>query len=477
MLKYLRDASERPVAKILMGVLIFSFVGWGAANWILGQTNSMDNAIMRIGGTPLKLNTFEQERNRALQGLTRDQQKQIYADKNAQVYFSQQILTKLSTQMMLDKRAAMLGLTITDAGIAAAIRNEPMFQDNGRFSSNRFDAMLANNGMNEDAFAAWMRASIARDMLVSAVSGVPGLPDFLVTAMFNARYATRGIQFASVNFADFKTAAAPTDSQLSDTYAKNPKRIPEMRTISYVLVPAKMDDSSDYDRAYAVTQKLEDALIGGDAMASAATKFNARYVALPAIASTRVRADGAGVNDPVLTDPVMTNAFALDEGGQSDVIETKSGFAIIQVEKIDAAHNESMDAMRPELVSLWKLDEQKKQAYLKANEILTGLNAGKSIGPDTTVGRATGAPIEVLNAAFANAPGTKTIVPAKDAFYVVWVRDAAAPKADAAKTDALKKEATAMLSRTIVDDYSGFLNREYPVKINNKLLNKLFGGK
>ncbi|MCL2338711.1 MAG: SurA N-terminal domain-containing protein, partial [Proteobacteria bacterium] len=202
MLKYLRDASERPLAKILMGVLIFSFVGWGAANWILGQGNSMDNAIMRIGGTPLKLTAFEQERNRALQGLTRDQQKQIYADRDAGAYFSQQILTKLSTQIMLDKRADALGLTITDAGIAAAIRSEPVFQENGRFSASRFDAMLANSGMTDDAFAAWMRASVTRDMLVSAVStNFAAAPDFVVTAMYNARYAMRNIQFAAVPFA------------------------------------------------------------------------------------------------------------------------------------------------------------------------------------------------------------------------------------------------------------------------------------
>ncbi|MCL2338864.1 MAG: hypothetical protein FWC51_02825, partial [Proteobacteria bacterium] len=209
-------------------------------------------------------------------------------------------------------------------------------------------------------------------------------------------------------------------------------------------------------------------------------KFNARYVQLPAIASNRARADGTAVADPVLTDPVMTNAFSLDEGGQSDIIETKSGFAIIEVSKVDPAHNETMDAMKTELVSLWKTDEQKKQAYLKANTILSGLNSGNgaaSIGPDTTVGRATGAPIEVLNAAFANAPGTKTIIPAKGAFYVIWVKNAIEPKIDADKKDALRKEAAAMMSRIVIDDYSGFLGREYPAKINNRLMNKLFGVK
>ncbi|MDR1207448.1 MAG: SurA N-terminal domain-containing protein [Rickettsiales bacterium] len=477
MLKYLRDASNRPVAKFLMGILIFSFVGWGAANWILGETQT-DDAVLRIGSAPLKLAQFEQERSRQLSAMTREQQKQIYTDHAMQVYFSQQILSKLSSQIMVGLRANALGLSVTNSFVAGAIRAEPAFQSGGRFDSAKFDAMLYNSGLSESAFADWMRANELRDMLITAVSALPNVPDFAVTAAYNARYSTRKIEFATVRFDDFKVALTPNSSQIAETYAKNQKTIPEFRSISYVLVPAKMSEPDDYDRAYASAQKLEDAIIGGESMSNAAAKFKAKFMKLPNIDAERTVRGGAAVTDPILNDSIISLAFSLDEGMESEIIETKSGFAIFRVEKIEYAHIAEMESMEKELAEMWKRDEQKKSAYLKANEVLAAANAkGKSIGSGVTVTRASGAPIEVLSAAFANEPGTKTIVPGRDAFYVLWVKESITPKMDAGKKSALQKEAANMLARTVTDDYSAFLSRKYPVKINNRLFKRLFGEK
>jgi peptidyl-prolyl cis-trans isomerase D len=477
MLKYLRDASNRPVAKILIGILTFSFVGWGAANWIFGDTQT-DDAILRIGGAPLKLATFEQERGRQLSVMTREQQKQIYTDRAMQVYFSQQILSKLSSQIMLDLRARDLGLMVTNAGIAAAIRAEPAFQSDGRFNPARFDAMLYNNGMSESAFAEWVRANELRSMLVSAVSALPAVPDFAITATYNARYGTRKIEYAAIRFDDFKITSSPSASQIAETYAKNQKIIPEFRSVSYVLIPARMSEPDDYDRAYTTAQKMEDAIIGGESMSNAAAKFKAKFVKLPNIDAMRTGQGGNAVVDAILDDPVMSLVLSLDDGMESEIVETKSGFAIFRIEKIEPAHIATMESMEKELTGMWRRDEQKKSAYLKANDILVVANdKGKSIGGGVTVTRTSGAPLEVLAAAFANEPGVKTIVPGKDAFYVLWVRESITPKMDADKKAALKKEAANMLARTVTDDYSAFLSRKYPVKVNNRLFKRLFGEK
>ena len=477
MLQQLRDASNRPLAKILMGVLIFSFVGWGAANWILGE-GRVDDAIIRVGGAPLKLAQFEQERGRQLNAMTRDQQRQVYTDRAAQVYFTQTILTRLTSQIMFDLRAHDLGLSISNAGVAMAIRNDPTFQENGRFSNAKFDTILYSNGISESAFAEWMRAAELRTMLISSVTALPGVPDFVVNAMFNARYTTRKIEFATVKFDDFKAGGTPTDSQLAETYAKNQKTVPEFRTISYVMIPAKMSEPDDHDRAFAVMQRLEDALIGGESMSSAATKHKAKFVKLNPINAGGQHADGAALSDSILTDSVLAMAFATDEGIESEIIETKSGFVILRVEKIEPAHIAKMESMQKELAVLWRRDEQKKAAYIRANEILSAANAGKkSFGTTANVTRTNGAPLEVLSAAFAQPVGMTGIVPGANAFYVLSVKEVVTPKPDAAKMKELKSEAEAMLARTITEDYSSFLNRKYPVKVNNRLFKRLFGEK
>ena len=60
MLDYLRNAAEKPVAKILIGILAFSFVGWGAAEWIFGNVAG-DNTIMYVGDTDVSAQQFNAE--------------------------------------------------------------------------------------------------------------------------------------------------------------------------------------------------------------------------------------------------------------------------------------------------------------------------------------------------------------------------------------------------------------------------------
>ncbi|MCL2538553.1 MAG: SurA N-terminal domain-containing protein [Alphaproteobacteria bacterium] len=476
MLEYFRNASDKPVTKILMGVLIFSFVGWGVAEWVLGG-GSTDDAIIRVGGRPVTMQHFEQERGRQLSMMDRAQQRQLYADRQLQIAFSQQILQQLSSQMMLDARAYDLGFTVTNAAVAAAIRSEPAFMENGRFSPAKFDSVLFANGLTETGFAAHLRGQILRDMVVSSVASAPTVPDFMVTAMHIARGRARDIEFQTIKFADFKAPTNPTDDNLRETYAKNPKTIPEFRTVSYVLVTAKMEQPDEHDRAYVAAQRLEDSLIGGETMAAAAKRHNAKHVALAPINAARAHKDGKTTTDAFIDNSVIAVIFALDEGMESEIIETKSGFAILRVEKIAPAHIADMESMRKELVTEWQRDEQRKQAYLRANEILVAANtAGKSIGKPVRVTRASGAPLEVLYAAFANPVGAKTIIQGRDAFYVLYVKTSIAPpKLDDKKRAELTKDAATSLGRVMLDDYSAFLSRKYPVKINNKLFRRLFG--
>ena len=57
MLEYLRNAADKPLAKVLMFVLIFSFVGWGAAEWIFGGA-VRDTTLVRVGNAEISVQQF-----------------------------------------------------------------------------------------------------------------------------------------------------------------------------------------------------------------------------------------------------------------------------------------------------------------------------------------------------------------------------------------------------------------------------------
>ena len=134
MLEYLRNASEKLVAKILIAVLAFSFVGWGVAEWIFGASVN-DNVVMTVGNSDVSAQQFNAQRSRALAQMDRDAQRKLYADNESQNVFSKQILSELVTKQMTENRARDLGFVVTDKRIANQIRSLSDFQDNGKFSA------------------------------------------------------------------------------------------------------------------------------------------------------------------------------------------------------------------------------------------------------------------------------------------------------------------------------------------------------
>ncbi len=467
MLEYLRKASDKPLAKILMGILIFSFVGWGVASWIFGE-NRVDDSILRVGSAPLKIQNFDNERSRALNAMGREKQKQLYADKIEQKMFSEQILSRMTTNLMLQQRAIDLDMSVSNAHIANVIKNEPSFQVNGKFDLGRFNSVLYQAQISEDQLSDSIRNDTLREMVLGGVGADMPAPDFMTTAMYKSRYAMRDIEFASVKFADFKISGNPTDAQLKETYAKNPKLVPESRKVSYVLIPAKMGNPDSFDNGYKIAQKLEDALIGGESMPDAAKRLNGKFVSLPAISA------GHAPSDAIVA---AANVFEMEQGIESPIIETKTGFAIVRVDNVQPQHNAAFEDVKKELVAKWRASQQEKQAYEKANALLIKLNAGGALAgaKSARIERGSGAPVQVLNAAFANPVGTKTIVPASDTFYVLNVKKSVDAPLNAAKRAALSKEAATILNRALSDDYMAFLQRKYPVEINKRVYKRLIG--
>ncbi len=467
MLEYLRNAADKPVAKILIGILAFSFVGWGVAEWIFGGA-VRNNTLVHVGDETVTVEEFNMEKSRQMAFIPREQQKQIYADAAAANKFHGAILGELTTNKMVENRASDLGFIVTDRRIAREIREFPEFQVDGQFSTDMFDAVLNNSGFSEASFANYLRAQIMRSMTLGAMAVPVAVPEFALRAAYAARYNQRKINYVPVKYSAFQVGT-PTDAQLREFYAANPRMIPETRQVSYILVPADMSKPDSYDAAYAMAQRVEDDIIGGTAFADIpAAHRGVKFVSIAKMG------DNTPIKDSVMTDELVARAMEMEAGMESELIESKQGFVIMRVDQINPAHQAAFDDVKKSLITDWRRAQQRKQAYVRANELLVDINAGKKIGgTQVTVSRTSGAPMPVLVAAFRDAVGTNSIVDGTDAFYVLHVDSDVAPVVDNKKLQALKSEMETMMTRNLMDDYNAFLGREYPIRVNEKLYQRL----
>ncbi len=466
MLEYLRNAADKPLAKVLMFILIFSFVGWGAAEWIFGGA-TRDTTLLSVGSADISVQQFNNEKSRQLSQMSKEEQRAAYTDPAKASALTSSVMSKLTIDQLALNRAEDLGFVVSDKRIAEEIKNYPQFQSNGEFVPWMFDMFLQNSGMSEQDVANSLRADILRNMTLGAVNVALSVPQFAVDAAYNARYAKRDINYATVKFANYKVEN-PSDEDLKNYYAQNPQIVPETRTISYVFIAADMNKPDIYDEKFKVAQQIEDMIISGDSMKTAADKHKAKYVRVEKIER------GKKTSDKILTDDLVAKAFSMESGSESELLELKEGFAILRVDEVIAQHNAEFNDVKKSLVAGWKTSEQRKKAYIDANEKLIALKKDNDLKnlKNASVTRTDGAPLVILNATFAGHDGDNVMVEDSDAFYIVHIGKTTMPKEDKAKKASLRKELEKMSVRFVTDDYTQFLKHNYPVKVHEKTFNR-----
>lgn len=466
MLEYLRNAADKPVAKVLMGILIFSFVGWGVAEWIFGLSSS-DTTLMRVGGDKVSIQQYSNMKSNELAGLSREEQRKIYTDPTAMAAFQDGVIKKIASIKRIEKHANDLGYVVSDHRIANEIREIPQFQEKGKFSPAAFDVVLRNSGLTESDVANDIRMRALSEMVNAPINTKIKTPRFAVRAAYNARGASRTVDVATVKFSEFDVVA-PTEEQLREFYKQNPHRVAESRNISYVILSAEMDKPDEYEKNLKIAQKMEDDIIGGDTLAAAAKTHNAKFHKYENVTANKLP------NDKFFDNAMIARVFDMDAGVESEMIETRDGFVIVRVDEITPEHTAEFDSVKKDLIAEWTRAERRKLAYVRANELLVDLNkTGKLANKKTiNVTRTDGAAPAVLVAAFKESVGTNTIADDSDAFYVMHIANEKMPAVDNAKMESVRGDVSKMAAEHIRSDFDSYLEREYPIKINEKTYNR-----
>lgn len=235
MMKQMRRGASGWVAKLFLGGLAISFVGWGIADFLRPKGAGRD--VLTAGSTHVSATQYQTAYQQGLQTLAGQIGRRPSAEE-AEIYgVGQQTLSVLTSSAVLSEEARRLGIGVGDDGLVSLIQQQPAFLDQaGRFSRQQMRTVLANAGFTEASYLAELRNEADRGQLLDSVAAGASIPNIFVEALGAYGGERRDVSYIQLQPQASNTIAEPNADELDDYFTEHLEtyRAPEYRTISLI---------------------------------------------------------------------------------------------------------------------------------------------------------------------------------------------------------------------------------------------------
>lgn len=395
MLDGFRKHSNSIVVKALLFLLIASFAAWGVGDML--QPATQGSSVAKVNGVEISaqevFNDFQREMTRMRQ-LTGDQG----INEQLSLAIGSSVVDRAINRTLLAVGADGMDVAVSDKLVSDFIRNNEMFQEDGKFSKARFEQIMFSNQLDEAQFIDLARGDIARDQLVSLFTNGVTLPDSVAKDLYKHRQEKRSADVVVINKDSITNLSAPSDDEVRKYYDDNIANFmaPEYRQLSLlhittkdvaknIEVPAENIEDAFTERQAEFTKEarrtVEQMVFTSKEDASSAMEqlFNAKSFADVA-KDKGVDAISLGdVTKDELPEELQESVFNLGMKGIDGPFESALGWHIVNVTKITKGENPSFDAVKGQLRDDLALEMAGEELFGISNAIEDALGGGATI--------------------------------------------------------------------------------------------------
>lgn len=241
MMDRLREGANSIAIKVILGLIILSFVFAGIGSYLVGGNN---NAAAKVGDTTISRAKFEQayqnERNR-MQSQMGDYFSNLLGDPSYVASFRKSVLDRMINDQLIEQHAKDLGLRVSDKQVRQQLLQIPAFQKDGQFDKSLYQAALQRSNFTPDTFAEYLRQDLLRNQLMQAIQSSEFTLPSEVKQQAGLIGQTRAIRTITLDTADFAKKVSLTDKEIQQYYQEHSQAFtrPEQEKISYLELSAK----------------------------------------------------------------------------------------------------------------------------------------------------------------------------------------------------------------------------------------------
>lgn len=409
MLQNIREASQGWLAWFIVIAICVTFSFWGVHSYFGGGDST--DVVAKVNGSKIT----KTQLTSVYEQLRRQQQLQLGADystnPNAESELKQQALNQLIVTQVLSRAALKAGYRVTSSQVSNALLTIPAFQENGRFSRQRFDEILMGLGYTENGFLEQFRMNMLIDQTragyVDSAFSLPqevnnairlidqkrdiayltipleySLKDISVSDAATQAYYTQhqdkflapeqvSVEYVELSLSDIVSKQNFDNARLQQFYKDNPDSFMTSTRwkINRILIKAPL--AADKSEVAAAREKIEivqKRLSAGESFASLAKEYDQTNKTN----GNKAFAEGWVTTDDL--DPATAKAvLALnDVGDNSEVFRNDEGFNIINLQGIEKPQLLPFDKVQKQVTKLLA-QQQAGQIFAEKSDKLANL--------------------------------------------------------------------------------------------------------
>ncbi|MBT7295973.1 MAG: peptidylprolyl isomerase [Candidatus Thioglobus sp.] len=383
MLSSIKNKTKGWVAYLIVGLITIPFALFGINEYFTGASNIV---VASVDEQEISKEEFLTEFNPQKRRLQQKLAEKYNTDFDT--VLKQSIINQMIDRRLLDQLAERMSHATSNSELNAIIQTNELFQDQGRFSLEKYKNLLRLNGYSASQYESIRAKELTQNQIkYNLLDSAFMLPSQL-EKLQNLNDQKREFSYIKLAADDY-TAKVNVDEKSVKDYYQNQKEsffAPEQAKIEFVELSlaevAKSIDVTDDelfnfyedDQARFTTEEerqaqhilLETKEVADEVLALLDAGGDFSKLAAQYSQDTGSKDTGGDLGmfgRGVMVDAFEKSAFALQEGQVSGAIKSEFGYHIIKLNKIQAGSVKPFESVKSELTKLYTQAQAQKNLY------------------------------------------------------------------------------------------------------------------
>ena len=402
MLQLIRERSKGLLVWTIVGLIIITFALFGLSSYLGGSGSAA--SIAEVNDTEISQNQLLRAQRNYLERLQQIQGEQFDPSLFDNKEVKRQVLQGLIRRELIQQHINEVGYRPSPEQVINSIHSYPVFQEDGKFSRDRYRTLLRQEGIAPEQFERDVASDLASDQLRRGVAGSAFVTDSELKRYLDLKYQQRQIGYLVLKLERFLDKVQPEQSQIEQYYQDNrdqfmtPEQVsidfidldlkqlskqyevsqqeveqyyeahrnnyieqPERREVSHILIAINAERTQD--QALGLTQELARKLDQGADFSRLAREYSDD----PGSAS---QGGDLGLIQPGIFDPEFERvALELKQGAISEPVKTQFGYHLIRADVVKPATVKPLAKVEEQIRQELRMRQAEQEFYEKVDAL------------------------------------------------------------------------------------------------------------